>query len=70
MKPTDKQKKVIEFFQTQLKFWEKTNDIKSPTHIGDIKEFLYQIDTPLSLQETHAIQQTAEQIYLIIKNLA
>ena len=39
MKPTAKQLKVIEFLEQQLKFWKKTNDISSPTHIGDISEF-------------------------------
>ena len=39
MKPSSKQLKVIEFLEQQLKFWKNTNDIGSPTHIGDISEF-------------------------------
>jgi hypothetical protein len=39
MKPSSKQLKVIEFLEQQLKFWKNTNDIESPTHIGDISEF-------------------------------
>jgi hypothetical protein len=39
MKPTAKQLKVIEFLEQQLKFWKNTNDIGSPTHVGDISEF-------------------------------
>jgi len=39
MKPTTKQLKVIEFLEQQLKFWKNTNDISSPTHVGDISEF-------------------------------
>jgi hypothetical protein len=39
MKPTTKQLKVIEFLEQQLKFWKNTNDIGSPTHVGDISEF-------------------------------
>ncbi len=39
MKPSPKQLKVIEFLEQQLKFWKNTNDIGSPTHIGDISEF-------------------------------
>jgi len=39
MKPSPKQLKVIEFLEQQLKFWKNTNDIESPTHIGDISEF-------------------------------
>lgn len=39
MKPTPKQLKVIEFLEQQLKFWKNTNDIGSPTHVGDISEF-------------------------------
>jgi hypothetical protein len=39
MKPTAKQLKVIEFLEQQLKFWKNSNDIGSPTHVGDISEF-------------------------------
>jgi hypothetical protein len=39
MKPSLKQLKVIEFLEQQLKFWKNTNDIGSPTHVGDISEF-------------------------------
>ena len=39
MKPSSKQLKVIEFLEQQLKFWKNTNDIGSPTHVGDISEF-------------------------------
>lgn len=39
MKPSNKQLKVIEFLEQQLKFWKNTNDIGSPTHVGDISEF-------------------------------
>jgi hypothetical protein len=39
VKPTPKQLKVIEFLEQQLKFWKNTNDIGSPTHVGDISEF-------------------------------
>ena len=39
MKSTAKQLKVIEFLQQQLKFWKNTNDIGSPTHVGDISQF-------------------------------
>lgn len=39
MKPSTKQLKVIEFLEQQLKFWKNTNDIGSPTHVGDISEF-------------------------------
>jgi hypothetical protein len=39
MKPSPKQLKVIEFLEQQLKFWKNTNDIDSPTHVGDISEF-------------------------------
>ena len=39
MKPSPKQIKVIEFLEQQLKFWKNTNDIGSPTHIGDVSEF-------------------------------
>lgn len=38
MKPTDKQIAMARVIQEQGIFWEKTNDINSPTHFTDIEE--------------------------------
>lgn len=37
MKPTPRQKKLIEEVQNQASFWMNTNDIDSPTHYGDME---------------------------------
>jgi hypothetical protein len=38
MKPTERQKAIARVIQEQGIFWEKTNDINSPTHFTDIDE--------------------------------
>lgn len=38
MKTTDKQKELITLIKDQCEFWEKNNDISSPTHLSDIDE--------------------------------
>jgi hypothetical protein len=55
MKPTTKQLKVIEFLEQQLKFWKNTNDIESPTHIGDITEFSQYLKDGFSIEEVLSI---------------
>ena len=40
MKPTDLQKKTIDTLLSIIKTWKSTNDITSPTHICDVREFL------------------------------
>ena len=69
MKATEKQKRVIEFFRTQLNYWENTNDINSPTHEGDIREELNKLDDVLNDEEIATIDICAHQMYLNIKEL-
>lgn len=38
MKPTPRQKHLIEVVQNQASFWMSTNDIDSPTHYSDMEE--------------------------------
>lgn len=38
MKPTEKQKKIIDFLIDQLKCWRDSNDIYSPTLYSDMEE--------------------------------
>ena len=40
MKPTELQKKVIDEVISIMHTWKDTNDITSPTHWGDLHEFL------------------------------
>ena len=63
MKPTVKQLKVIEFLEQQLKFWKNTNDIGSPTHIGDIREFSQFLDDVLSKDEIIFVELITHEIY-------
>jgi hypothetical protein len=63
MKPSPKQLKVIEFLEQQLKFWKNTNDIGSPTHIGDIREFSQFLDDVLSKDEIIFVELITHEIY-------
>ena len=63
MKPTTKQLKVIEFLEQQLKFWKNTNDIGSPTHVGDIREFSQFLDDVLSKDEILFVELITHEIY-------
>lgn len=41
MKPTEKQIKVIDTILYIIKTWKRTNDIDSPIHSCNIRDFLY-----------------------------
>ena len=69
MKPTTKQLKVIEFLEQQLKFWKNTNDITSPTHIGDISEFSRNMDDVFSEDEIKDIDIFTTELYLSITEI-
>lgn len=69
MKPSEKQIKVIEFLEQQLKFWKHTNDIGSPTHIGDISEFSSNIDDILSEDEIKDLDILTTELYLSITEI-
>ena len=66
MKPSEKQTKIIEFLEQQLKFWKHTNDIGSPTHIGDISEFSRNMDDIFSEDEIKDIDILTTELYLNI----
>lgn len=66
MKPTVKQLKVIEFLEQQLKFWKNTNDIGSPTHVGDISEFSRNMDDIFSEDEIKDIDILTTELYINI----
>ena len=69
MKPSLKQLKVIEFLEQQLKFWKNTNDIGSPTHIGDVSEFARFLDDTFSQDEISAIEILTTKLYLSITEI-
>jgi hypothetical protein len=66
MKPSLKQLKIIEFLEQQLKFWKNTNDIGSPTHVGDISEFSRNMDDIFSEDEIKDIDILTTELYINI----
>ena len=66
MKPTTKQLKVIEFLEQQLKFWKNTNDIDSPTHVGDITEFSQYLKDDFTIEEVLSVEILTTELYLSI----
>jgi len=69
MKPTTKQFKVIEFLEQQLKFWKNTNDIDSPTHVGDITEFSQYLKDDFTIEEVLSIEILTTELYLSITEI-
>lgn len=49
MKPTPRQKLLIEEISNQAHFWMNTNDIDSPTHYCDIDEECLKLEDDASL---------------------
>jgi hypothetical protein len=66
MKPTTKQIRAIEFLEQQLSFWKKSNDIGSPTHIGDIREFSQFLSDDFTEYEIQGIDILTHELYLSI----
>ncbi len=69
MKPTTKQLKVIEFLEQQLKFWKNTNDIGSPTHVGDITEFSQYLKDDFTIEEVLSVEILTTELYLSITEM-
>ena len=69
MRPSDKQIKIIEFLERQLRFWKHTNDIGSPTHIGDISEFSNNMYDILSEDEIKDLDSLTTDLYLSIMEI-
>ncbi len=64
--PTTTQLRVLKYVKQQVEFWMKTNDINSPTHWTDIKEFGHEL--PLQPLELEALQLYLSEILEIIQN--
>ena len=69
MKPSLKQLKVIEFLEQQLKFWKNTNDINSPTHVGDITEFSQYLKDGFTIEEVLSVEILTTELYLSITEI-
>ncbi len=69
MKPSSKQLKVIEFLEQQLKFWKNSNDIGSPTHVGDITEFSQFLKDDFTIEEVLSVEILTTELYLSIMEI-
>lgn len=69
MKPSPKQLKVIEFLEQQLSFWKKSNDIGSPTHVGDIREYSQFLSDDFTQDEIQDIDILTQELYLSIMEI-
>lgn len=68
-KINEKQKEIIKFFQKQLSFWEKTNDIDSPTHYTDISEELRVLNDNLAVDYTSLTPYEIDDIESVTRTL-
>jgi len=68
-KINEKQRAIIKFFQKQLGFWEKTNDIDSLTHYSDIGEELRVLNDNLSIDYTSLTQDEIDKIESVARIL-
>lgn len=69
MKPTPRQKKLIEEVQNQASFWMTTNDIDSPTHYCDLEEETYKLemDDTLSKEDRKKFEDLIGDLFDFIK---
>ena len=68
MKPTTKQKEICELIIKQIKSWENTNDISSPSHYTYIMEEIQKEETLDKDQEIILYNKLADLFYFI-KNM-
>lgn len=53
-KPNHNQMAVLKILQRQIHYWQRTNDITSPTHTGDINEDLKLLELDGTIPESIA----------------
>lgn len=68
MKPTTKQKEIYELIIKQIKSWENTNDISSPSHYTYIMEEIQKEENLDKDQEIILYNKLADLFYFI-KNM-
>lgn len=70
MKPTPRQKQLIEEVQNQASFWMNTNDIDSPTHYCDMEEEVskLEMDDLLSKEEAKKFEDLLGDLFDFIKS--
>lgn len=69
MKPTEKQKKIINFLIDQLKCWRDSNDIYSPTLYSDMEECFEELKDDIKPIYMSEFRRIVVGIFLFIKNL-
>lgn len=67
MKPSNKQVRIIEFLEQQLKFWKLSNDIYSPTHCAEIDECVESLRDVCCDLELHDFYYITLQLYEMIR---
>jgi len=68
MKPNNNQIETIKVLKTIISSWEKTNDIDSPTHEGDIDEEVLNLDF-LTEIESGKINANLTLLYYTIRKI-
>lgn len=69
MKPTEKQKKVINILIDILKSWRDSNDIDSPTLNSDLEESLEELNDYIASAYLPNFRRIVTRLFLFIKNL-
>lgn len=70
MKPTPRQKQLIEEVANQASFWMNTNDLQSPTHYCDIEDeiALLKLDDILTTDEAKKFEDLLGDLFDFIKS--
>jgi len=70
MKPTPRQKQLIEEVANQASFWMNTNDLQSPTHYSDLEDeiSLLELNDILSAEEAKKFEDLLGDLFDFIKS--
>jgi hypothetical protein len=70
MKPTPRQKVLIEEIQNQSYFWMNSNDIDSPTHYVDIEEEAWKLedDANLTVEDRKKFEDLLSELFDFVKH--
>lgn len=69
MKPTEKQRKVINLLIDQLKCWRDSNDINSPSHNDYMEDCFEEIKDDIGPINMPIFSRIVVRVFLFIKNL-
>lgn len=72
MKPTDKQLQVLKVIEDQIKFWQYTNDLYSPSHLCEIETDIVNLtmfDDLLTKQQENELSGKLIDLLYYIRNL-